>query len=394
VVGVSIENDPTGPAVSSITYNGQTLTEIDSVEVSSSGTMGRVELWYLLEADLPGSGSYNVVVTLSQATNELTAGAISLTDVAQQAPEASNTNSNVGQDTISSNITTLTDGAWLVDVVHCGEESGGFAANGGQSERYDRVTGSSEGAGSTKPVAGAGATSAGWTFNTGANRLAHVVAAFAPATGCGGGGGGGTIDQRISDDADDSEEYISSGSHDWGSSDLELGEEGSPQRVGMRWRNVAIPQGATITSAYIEFTVDETDSETTNLTFKGEDADNAAVFQNVTNDIYNRTTTSASVAWNNVPAWSTVGATHQSPDISPVIQEIVNRGGWSSGNALVVIVTGSGTRVADSHDSSPSTAPLLHVVTGGSLATLELTLSSAEGGTVSMRTKVYLRNMP
>jgi hypothetical protein len=282
-----------------------------------------------------------------------------------------------------------------VDVVHCGEESGGFAAGAGQSERYDRVTGSSEGAGSTKPVASAGATSAGWTFNTGANRLAHVVAAFAPATGCGGGGGGGggTIDQRISDDADDSEEYISSGSHDWGSSDLELGEEGSPQRVGMRWRNVAIPQGATITSAYIEFTVDETDSETTNLTFKGEDADNAAVFQNVTNDIYNRTTTSASVAWNNVPAWSTVGATHQSPDISPVIQEIVNRGGWSSGNALVVIVTGSGTRVADSHDSSPSTAPLLHVVTGGSLATLELTLSSAEGGTVSMRTKVYLRNM-
>jgi hypothetical protein len=31
---------------------------------------------------------------------------------------------------------------------------------------------------------------------------------------------------------------------------------------------------------------------------------------------------------------------------------------------------------------------------GGNLATLEITLSSAEGGTVSMRTKVYMRNIP
>jgi hypothetical protein len=31
---------------------------------------------------------------------------------------------------------------------------------------------------------------------------------------------------------------------------------------------------------------------------------------------------------------------------------------------------------------------------GGNLATLEITLSSAEGGTVSMRTMVYLRNVP
>jgi hypothetical protein len=167
---------------------------------------------------------------------------------------------------------------------------------------------------------------------------------------------------RVSNDADDSEEYISSGSLDWGSSDLELGEEGSAQIVGMRWRNITIPQGVTITSAYIEFTADENQAGTpVNLTFRGEAADNAAVFENAVDNISDRTPTSASVSWNDVPAWST-DETHQSTDISPIIQEIVNLPGWASGNALVVLVTGSGRRTAESHDGDrPLMAPLLYV---------------------------------
>jgi prepilin-type N-terminal cleavage/methylation domain-containing protein len=393
VVGVTFEDCDDYPSVTGITYNGQPLTPIDSGQViSGNGCGGRAELRYLLEADLPSAGAYNVVVSTSGTFDELVAGAISLENVAQQAPEASNSNSNDAQTTISTNITTITDGAWLVDVVHSGNETGDFVPNSGQTQRYQQVSGSGTGAGSTKPIATAGVTSAGWT-SAGANRLAHVVAAFAPATGC--GGGGGTIDQRISFDEDDSEEYISSGSLDWGSSDLELGEEGSAQIVGMRWRNITIPQGVTITSAYIEFTADENQAGTpVNLTFRGEAADNAAVFENAVDNISDRTPTSASVSWNDVPAWST-DETHQSTDISPIIQEIVNLPGWASGNALVVLVTGSGRRTAESHDGDrPLMAPLLYVTTGGNLATLEITLSSVEGGTVSMRTMVYLRNVP
>jgi hypothetical protein len=48
--------------------------------------------------------------------------------------------------------------------------------------------------------------------------------------------------------------------------------------------------------------------------------------------------------------------------MASVIQEIVNRPGWSSGNALMVIITGSGERVAESYDGDPDGAPLLHVV--------------------------------
>jgi len=192
VVGVAIEECGTSRTVSGITYNTQALTKITSAEViSGSGCRSRAELWYLLEADLPSAGSYSVVVTASGSCDDLTAGSISLTDVAQQGPESSATNTNENQNTISTNITTSTDGAWIVDVAHCGNDSS-FTANANQSERWDRTAWSSDGAGSTKLVASAGTTTMGWT-NYGANRLSHAAAAFAPDTGCAGAGSAGNL---------------------------------------------------------------------------------------------------------------------------------------------------------------------------------------------------------
>ena len=176
VVGISAEcND--GITVTGVTYNGQPLTKAASVQ-ADTGTVGTADLWYLLEADLPAAGAYNVEVTTSGYTAK-SVGAISLAGVAQQAPEASNTNTNVGPDYISTSITTLTDGAWVVDVVEQGNASA-FTADGGQTERYQEIAGSSNGAASTKEMATAGATSMGWSAS--ANRLAHVVAAFAPGS--------------------------------------------------------------------------------------------------------------------------------------------------------------------------------------------------------------------
>jgi hypothetical protein len=139
--------------------------------------VGTADLWYLPEAGLPAAGTYNVEITTSGYTSK-SVGAISMEGVAQQAPEASNTNTNVGPDYISTSITTLTDGAWVVDVVENGNPNS-FTPDGGQTERYDQTASSSDGAASTKEMATAGATSMGWSAN--ANRLAHVVAAFAPA---------------------------------------------------------------------------------------------------------------------------------------------------------------------------------------------------------------------
>lgn len=176
-----------------------------------------------------------------------------------------------------------------------------------------------------------------------------------------------TVSVRVSSDNDDGEERVSNGETDLESSDLELIKDGShDQIVGMRFRNITIPQGATITNAYIEFETDETGSSTTNLTMRGQDIDDAPTFSDSNNNISNRTKTSASVAWNNVPAWNTVNEKHQTPDLSAIIQEIVNRGGWSSGNDVVIIIEGSGTRTAESHDGEAAAAPLLVIDYGSS----------------------------
>src|SRR3972149_5451247 len=68
------------------------------------------------------------------------------------------------------------------------------------------------------------------------------------------------LDRRVSASTDDAEESAS-GSVTKASSDLELVYDGTNQVVGMRFLDIAVPQGATITSAWIQFTADESQSE-------------------------------------------------------------------------------------------------------------------------------------
>jgi Secretion system C-terminal sorting domain len=172
---------------------------------------------------------------------------------------------------------------------------------------------------------------------------------------------GNTFSKRISNNSDDAEERISNGNVSRNSTDLELGFDGSNQQiVGMRFRNVTIPQGITITNAYIEFECDEADNGTTNINFYGEDVNNAPGFTTTAYSISTRTKTTANVNWNNIPAW-TVNGIYQTPDLSPIIQEIVNRPGWVSGNKMVIMADGTGERTAESRNGESAAAPLLVV---------------------------------
>jgi hypothetical protein len=184
-----------------------------------------------------------------------------------------------------------------------------------------------------------------------------------------GSSGGGTLppppppsgDVRITASADDAEE-AADGGVDLNSSDLELVTDSSVQTVGLRFPGLAIPAGATITSAYIQFVADESQSGTTNLTVAAQAADDAKTFTSASLDVSSRLRTIASVAWSPA-AWSTgeVGADTRTPDLSAVVQQVVSRPGWGSGHAIAFIITGSGQRTAESKDGSSSKAPLLHV---------------------------------
>ena len=90
-----------------------------------------------------------------------------------------------------------------------------------------------------------------------------------------------------------------------------------------------------------------------------EASDDAARFTWVAHDISNRPRTAATVAWQ-PDAWTNVGAVHHTPDVSAILQEIVNRPSWSRDD-VVFIITGTGERTAEAWDGDSSKAPLLHV---------------------------------
>ena len=183
---------------------------------------------------------------------------------------------------------------------------------------------------------------------------------------------------QVSASTDDVEERLPGdnqpnevGSMDIESSDLELGSEGtgneSPQLVGIRFTGVDLPQGAVILDARIVFTVDNTNKnvDPTNVFIKAQDADNPATFADAAFDVSSRATLADSVDWSIAEgSWTEIGAAgadQTTPNIAVLVQQLVNKGGWAAGNAMVFTIQGVGLREADSYDGSPEGAAKLVV---------------------------------
>ena len=110
---------------------------------------------------------------------------------------------------------------------------------------------------------------------------------------------------------------------------------GNDYGFGVRFRNVAVPNGATITNAYIEYVVAYQYPQVNNVAARITGELNAAPAAFSTYANYNsRTRTLASTQWP-LSRWS-VGTVVQTTNIASIIQEIVDLGGWASGNDLVI----------------------------------------------------------
>ena len=142
---------------------------------------------------------------------------------------------------------------------------------------------------------------------------------------------------------------------------LDLG--GYHRKVGLRFANIAIPPNSAITRAYIEFTAADQDAETTKLEISVQASDNAPAFTTGAMNIFNRPCITPMVEWNANFAWQTVDQVHQSADLAVIVQKIVNRPAWQSGNAMAFIVTGieNKFRRARSWEADPQKAPKLHI---------------------------------
>jgi hypothetical protein len=179
-----------------------------------------------------------------------------------------------------------------------------------------------------------------------------------------------SVSRTIIAGSDDAEESLEDGSTNLTSSDLELAVDGPPdprQWVGMRFTDITIPRTAIISSATIQFFVDETDTEAdTDVLIFGEKSVDSATFEAIPFNITSRPMTTASVLWDDIPEWTVVGEAgpaQRTPNLAAIIQEIINQPGWASGNALSILIAPdpiddtTGERTAGSFEMGVAVAP-------------------------------------
>lgn len=198
-------------------------------------------------------------------------------------------------------------------------------------------------------------------------------------------GGAGTITLQVSTANDDGRFYYMTGGGG-GDTDLDADENyqgrstGTPtaridpavsgdayvkDKAYFRFPYVDIAKGTVIQSAYLEVVITAS-TGSGDMTVVALDTDNASNSPPSTSSSARDNHTSASVTWSNPLA---DGTNHvSSPDIKTVIQEIVNRAGWSSGNAILmhaVFLAQSDrqTRTFSDYSANPSRAAKLVINT-------------------------------
>lgn len=158
---------------------------------------------------------------------------------------------------------------------------------------------------------------------------------------------------------------------------LDFGNETSttnPRLVGLRFTGLTIPKFATIMDAYVQFTVKGTSKNTDPCTLNiyAEDNVNPATFSDNANSLSGRTMTQGFVAWTvSGTTWGTVGSAgteQRTPSIKSLIQPLIFKSTWVSGNPVAVYIKGSGVREVESFEGSAAKAAELVVtysVAGG-----------------------------
>jgi hypothetical protein len=119
--------------------------------------------------------------------------------------------------------------------------------------------------------------------------------------------------------------------------------------AGLRFLSPTIQSGSTINSANMTIYVKTVASGVTvNSTITGDLELNPATFSTLADYQARRGTvvggandskiTTSHVHWDNISAWTPIGAAITTPEIGTVIQEIINQPGWNSGNAIALFL--------------------------------------------------------
>ncbi len=162
---------------------------------------------------------------------------------------------------------------------------------------------------------------------------------------------------------------------------LRVGYGGFRYGIGIRFLNVTIPKGSCIIAAHLIVTAQQSDAydpyAAVNSIISGNDEDEAAAFSTladyqsrcgtVCGGANNDKRTTAQVTWNDIEGF-TAETEYVSPEIKTIIQEIIDRNGWVSGNPLALFWEDhAGNSDSDvwrrvySHEASPAKAVKLYI---------------------------------
>ncbi|MCW4001640.1 MAG: hypothetical protein NWE97_00410 [Candidatus Bathyarchaeota archaeon] len=180
IITIGIENGNTTD-VDSVAYGGQACTKaIDHIGITAGGFRYLVEIWYILDADLPSDGSQTVNVTCSGIIYELEVNAFcsEYAGVTQGVPEATHGYNQTSGSTITNTISP-SDNAWVISGVGAGNV-GNWTHGEGQVEVLEFDDASSTFA--VAELRGAnGETSLSSTYTGTINRLCRASASWTEA---------------------------------------------------------------------------------------------------------------------------------------------------------------------------------------------------------------------
>lgn len=190
------------------------------------------------------------------------------------------------------------------------------------------------------------------------------------------------ITEEIAADGDDGYQIGTTWYNNYGGTRFTLGNFGSPFHCGMRFTSVAVPQAATIDLAVLKLNV--TGGLDGGGTLYGSDTDDSAAWATTTNLPSTQVKTTASTS---LPRPGSTGV--KSYDVTTIVQEIVDRAGWTSGNdmslfALTYEVAGGYATFFEDFAAAGTDEP-----------TLEIDYTEAGGGGLSIPAamRYYLQMM-
>jgi len=136
---------------------------------------------------------------------------------------------------------------------------------------------------------------------------------------------------------EDGTSFVTNGTTIW----IGTGANPSASFAGLRFAGVTIPRGATIISAHIEVYSTQGQWIAITLQMAGDASDNSAAFS-TSSKPSQRPLTTARITHSSDTNWA-INTWYSLDEIKAIIQEIVSRGGWQSGNSLSLILKGTST---------------------------------------------------